>query len=594
MIIPAGSTTPSIDVLVLDDSGLEVTGLTYLTFPTMYYSVGGSVAKTTITLATLAAETTAYSSGGLIERGSGVYRLDLPTGAVTTAGTNPKVFGTASGKRVVAPEIWVAAITNAGELDTNAKRLGATTQTGVNVGLALPAVAPGASGGLGLLDSNLCLQVKVARWLTVAAELSTGNRPGVQLIDYSFNSANCHSSALAVMAQYMLLTSGNGANPIPDVTGYVYDGIFQNGVRRYRGYSDASKFIWWDSATSSWIANANVGSKGGGYHSLTNATPYGTYTAMNGATGTLVVSKLSIDFDAIDSTSISAAAVTKIQNGLATPTNITAGTITTVTNLTNAPTNGDLTGTMKTSVTNAVPTAAVNAAAVWSYLTASATTANSIGKRLVDFVTTLVYATPPTAAQNRAEMDSNSSKLANLDVAVSTRLATGSYVAPTTPPTTSEIATALFVDGATNKLKVNSDHSVDSSVDESAIADAVVAALGDRDITFVSPLSQDGTRFDVMTGDSYSVANGRSLTFSITNQTALIGFIPHIRFEGEDTDFAVAPAISSGTQTIVFDDVPATRTQDLTIGKREYQIRFTNGSEKATAIIGHVTIRKGK
>jgi len=51
-------------------------------------------------------------------------------------------------------------------------------------------------------------------------------------------------------------------------------------------------------------------------------------------------------------------AVSGIQNGLATPTNITAGTITTVTNLTNAPTNGDLTATMKSSVTAAVPTAA--------------------------------------------------------------------------------------------------------------------------------------------------------------------------------------------------------------------------------------------
>jgi len=41
---------------------------------------------------------------------------------------------------------------------------------------------------------------------------------------------------------------------------------------------------------------------------------------------------------------------------LATPTNITAGTITTVTNLTNAATSGDLTATMKSSVTAAVPT----------------------------------------------------------------------------------------------------------------------------------------------------------------------------------------------------------------------------------------------
>ena len=48
-------------------------------------------------------------------------------------------------------------------------------------------------------------------------------------------------------------------------------------------------------------------------------------------------------------------AITAIQNGLATPTNITAGTITTVTNLTNAPSNGDFTSTMKSSITAAVP-----------------------------------------------------------------------------------------------------------------------------------------------------------------------------------------------------------------------------------------------
>lgn len=42
--------------------------------------------------------------------------------------------------------------------------------------------------------------------------------------------------------------------------------------------------------------------------------------------------------DAIDADSIKADAITEIQSGLATPTNITAGTISTVTNLTNLPT----------------------------------------------------------------------------------------------------------------------------------------------------------------------------------------------------------------------------------------------------------------
>ena len=70
--------------------------------------------------------------------------------------------------------------------------------------------------------------------------------------------------------------------------------------------------------------------------------------------------------DAVSAASVAAAAVTKIQTGLATPTNITAGTITTVTNLTNAPTSGDLTATMKASVTTAVPNTGQIAAAVWA------------------------------------------------------------------------------------------------------------------------------------------------------------------------------------------------------------------------------------
>ena len=109
---------------------------------------------------------------------------------------------------------------------------------------------------------------------------------------------------------------------------------------------------------------------------------------------------------------------------LATPTNITAGVITTVTNLTNAPTAGDLTATMKTSVTTAATAATPTAAAVtgavgsvtgavgsvtagvtvatnndktgyglssaavqaiWDALTSALTAAGSIGKKLADW-----------------------------------------------------------------------------------------------------------------------------------------------------------------------------------------------------------------
>lgn len=61
---------------------------------------------------------------------------------------------------------------------------------------------------------------------------------------------------------------------------------------------------------------------------------------------------------------VTAAAGVTFPSSVASPTNITAGTITTVTNLTNAPTAGDLTATMKTSVTTAATAATPIAASV--------------------------------------------------------------------------------------------------------------------------------------------------------------------------------------------------------------------------------------
>lgn len=109
------------------------------------------------------------------------------------------------------------------------------------------------------------------------------------------------------------------------------------------------------------------------------------------------ISATSIATDAINAASIKGDAVTKIQNGLATPTNITAGTITTVTNLTNSPTAGDFTATMKASLNSATPAVTVSdktgfslstagVKAVWDQLTSALTTVGSIGKKLTDWV----------------------------------------------------------------------------------------------------------------------------------------------------------------------------------------------------------------
>ena len=65
-------------------------------------------------------------------------------------------------------------------------------------------------------------------------------------------------------------------------------------------------------------------------------------------------------------------------------------------------------------------------------------------------VTTLTNApTSVTPAQIRAEMDANSTKLANLDTTISSRLATSAYTAPTSAPTAASVASAVW--GAATK-----------------------------------------------------------------------------------------------------------------------------------------------
>jgi hypothetical protein len=113
-------------------------------------------------------------------------------------------------------------------------------------------------------------------------------------------------------------------------------------------------------ASSVTTINANVGQTQPVNFTGTGASAYvksDIIQAAGTAWASGAITAASIATDAIGADEIAAGAVTKIQTGLATPTNITAGTITTVTNLTNAPTNGDLTATMKASVNAEVDTA---------------------------------------------------------------------------------------------------------------------------------------------------------------------------------------------------------------------------------------------
>lgn len=109
VIITPGTTDVTIEILVVDDASLPVTGLVAATLPDIYYSRSGEALPSALTLSDLAAQDSAHSDGGVKELAVGRYRLDLPDAAFATA-TLLYVFGEETGKRVICEQIVVATI----------------------------------------------------------------------------------------------------------------------------------------------------------------------------------------------------------------------------------------------------------------------------------------------------------------------------------------------------------------------------------------------------------------------------------------------------------------------------------------------------
>lgn len=116
MMYPIGATSQSIDVIIVNDQGIPVTGLDHSTFPTIKYSKAGPNADVTIALVALAAVTTVWTSGGVKERGEGVYRLDLPD-AVFSVQAKVILRGETTDKRLIAHPIDVSRVMSLLEAD---------------------------------------------------------------------------------------------------------------------------------------------------------------------------------------------------------------------------------------------------------------------------------------------------------------------------------------------------------------------------------------------------------------------------------------------------------------------------------------------
>jgi len=150
-----GSTSQSVNVFIQDSSsstGAGLTGLVYNTSGLTAYYMLPRAAAVQITLATLAAVTSAYSSGGFKEidatNAPGWYRLDLPDAAL------------ASGSFV---DVHLKGATNMAPLPLEIELTGWDNQDAVRGGMsALPNANAGANGGLPTVDNTNSVKIQTA------------------------------------------------------------------------------------------------------------------------------------------------------------------------------------------------------------------------------------------------------------------------------------------------------------------------------------------------------------------------------------------------------------------------------------------------
>lgn len=167
-ILLAGATSQTIYVEILDSTsttGGRKTGLVFNTSSLTGYYVRNGGSATAITLATLAAANSAYSSGGFKEVDAtnmpGIYRLDVPDAAVAASAASVVIcLKGATGMVQVSEEIQLTAV---------------NLQDAVRGGMtALPNANAAASGGLVINGSNAGTVTLAAITITGATTL-TGN-----------------------------------------------------------------------------------------------------------------------------------------------------------------------------------------------------------------------------------------------------------------------------------------------------------------------------------------------------------------------------------------------------------------------------------
>ena len=264
--------------------------------------------------------------------------------------------------------------------------------------------------------------------------------------------------------------------------------------------------------------------------------------------------------------------------GQAAPAHVRAGTVYA---------NGNLTGTCAVpaagSVALGVPvdattgTAVLTPEAVWGASTRTLTAGAGISASDVWAYNsrTLTTSSGPTAVEIRQEIDANSTKL---DATVSSRLAGSAYSAPSTPPTASAIASAVWAAADKTGYSLTSAErsaiatAVESSLlnesDGQQILNAIVGAIGNSNVDQIALVAAIRADMERNGGKIDSIPTTAAPT-AAQNATAVWGASAKVVTGGTVDTLTNAPA--SVTPSDIWSH--ATRTLTTSSGPTAVQIR---------------------
>lgn len=237
----------------------------------------------------------------------------------------------------------------------------------------------------------------------------------------------------------------------------------------------------------------------------------GSVGSVTGAVGS-VTARVTANTDQLAGQTVTAGAGVTFPTSVASPTNITAGTITTVTNLTNAATAGDFTATMKTSIGTAVAASAVASVTgnVGGNVTGSVGSVASGGLTAASFAADSITAAK-LAADVTTELQAGlatSASITTLTGYVDTEVAAIKAV-------TDKLDTALELDVAVYRFTVNALELAPaggSGLDAAGVRAAIGLASANLD-------TQLGTIDDFLDTEVAAIkAKTDSLTFTVANQ----------------------------------------------------------------------------